>query len=364
MAVIPDADGRVPEPDGLMYFSLAGAVERYGLSRDALMGLWRVTAGRWCHSVVEEVPEAGAKADVGLARGVGAGLELLRRVKYPWLGDDQWGYFLEVCRQKRLNPWARQLIAAVERDGVADEPADEDDADRAKGGELVLIMSIEAMRLLAHRTGLYAGMDEVEHEMGDMPGKPVSARATVYRLVGGTRASFSAKVYWEEFAPYRLEGTLWERMPRVCLERPAEAMALRRAFPAELGGVYVPEEGLMGNRPVKTGRRGMGMKVAAGREAETGDGEPRYEDDGEVPEVYDEEGGPQTARQCELALLDLGMRDMSRRRTVMRRFLDAYPHLAGKPELYRRVVKEVSDNPKAYGCEAAGPARGSYSGGF
>jgi hypothetical protein len=136
------------------------------------------------------------------------------------------------------------------------------------------------------------------------------------------------------------------------MERPAEAMALRRAFPAELGGIYVAEEGLGGRQAAADGsraggsrdgatRNGAGRVVAAGEDdqmvsAESGDVMPAGED------------GPQTRRQCELELLELGVTPAAAREAVIARFAAAYPHLVGTPGLYGLVVREVRKRPGDY----------------
>jgi hypothetical protein len=66
------------------------------------------------------------------------------------------------------------------------------------------------------------------------------ARVTVYRLVQGQRGAFSATARWTEYKPD--EDFMWKKMPHVMLAKCAEALALRKAFPKQLAGLYVKEE--------------------------------------------------------------------------------------------------------------------------
>jgi phage recombination protein Bet len=120
------------------------------------------------------------------------------------------------------------------------------------------------VRITAHRTGQYAGIDEcvfgpdVEESFRDERGsdKPIGgktvtypewAQYTVYRLVQGVRCAFvGPKVYWKEaYADTKGSGIpnkMWEERARGQLDKVAEVAALRRAFPEELGNTYVAEE--------------------------------------------------------------------------------------------------------------------------
>ena len=82
---------------------------------------------------------------------------------------------------------------------------------------------------------------------------PASASVTVYRMVQGHRVAFThterfseacgTKKKWEN---KRVVGetlnSMWTRRPYAQLAKCAEAGALRKAFPEELGSTYVPEE--------------------------------------------------------------------------------------------------------------------------
>jgi hypothetical protein len=65
---------------------------------------------------------------------------------------------------------------------------------------------------------------------------------TVYRLTRGTRYAYSATARYNEYVPAPGQDHMWKRMPHVMLGKCAEALALRKAFPQQLGGLYVKEE--------------------------------------------------------------------------------------------------------------------------
>ncbi len=122
---------------------------------------------------------------------------------------------------------------------------------------------IAELRTTAFRTHKFAGMDAAEFgpmqtqtftgktKKGDTVSATVSfpewCRITVYRTMGGVRVSFvGPQVYWLE--TYGRQGTtdvpndMWQKRPRGQIEKVAEASALRRAFPEEIGGEYAAEE--------------------------------------------------------------------------------------------------------------------------
>lgn len=124
---------------------------------------------------------------------------------------------------------------------------------------------ISEIRTTASRTGEYAGIEAVE--FGPMVersftgtiGKgqreetvtkkvrfPEWASVIVYRIVGGTKCAYHAKVFWEEtFASIGksdVPNDMWAKRPRGQLDKCVEAAALRKAFPEELGNTYAAEE--------------------------------------------------------------------------------------------------------------------------
>lgn len=125
---------------------------------------------------------------------------------------------------------------------------------------------VSELRTTAFRTGQYAGCDAIEFgpektetftgkvknkDGWETVSKTVTyhewARLTVYRMVGGQRCPFvGPKVYWkEDYADQSGSGVpnrMWEERSSGQHEKVAEAAALRRAFPEEIGGEYAAEE--------------------------------------------------------------------------------------------------------------------------
>jgi phage recombination protein Bet len=102
--------------------------------------------------------------------------------------------------------------------------------------------SIDSFRIKAEQTGLYAGQDEPEYEY-DEGKNVVLARVRVWRRDWPRPAVGVAR--WEEYVQTTREGAptrFWKQMPHNQLAKCAEALALRKAFPAVLAKVYVSEE--------------------------------------------------------------------------------------------------------------------------
>lgn len=117
----------------------------------------------------------------------------------------------------------------------------------------VVMPGINEVRTTAMRTGQYAGADKPEWgPTVEYLGRsvPESCTYTVYRFMHGQKVPWPATVYFEEACgtttDYKTKvkklNAMWERRPRGQLEKCAEAAALRKAFPEEVGNEYVPEE--------------------------------------------------------------------------------------------------------------------------
>ena len=112
----------------------------------------------------------------------------------------------------------------------------------------VIMPGIYEQRITAFRTGQMAGQDDpVFGEIISFNGMdaPEWCRVTVYRFINGERCAFSHTEYFTEACATTKDGNLnsvWSKRPRGQLAKCAEAGALRKAFPDELGGVITADE--------------------------------------------------------------------------------------------------------------------------
>lgn len=151
-------------------------------------------------------------------------------------------FFLNTCKRTGLDPLARQIYAVYRWDS------------RQSRERMAIQVSIDGMRLVAQRSGCYGGQDDVKFDYQTLSNpvtgkeeKQLVATVTVYRLnpKTGERMPVTASARWEEYAQKDKDGNLiglWPKMPYLMLGKVAEALALRKAFPQELSGLYSSEE--------------------------------------------------------------------------------------------------------------------------
>jgi phage recombination protein Bet len=136
------------------------------------------------------------------------------------------------CRRNGVHPMDR-LIHFTKRKSK--------NADGTWGSKYTPITSIDFLRMRAEGSGEYGGQDDAAFA-GD-PKKPgFKATVTVYRFLNGCRVPIPASARWEEYAPDGEQFGLWSKMPHLMLAKCAEALALRKAFPQQLHGLYTHEE--------------------------------------------------------------------------------------------------------------------------
>jgi phage recombination protein Bet len=166
-------------------------------------------------------------------------VELLKDTLCRGASDEELRLFVEVCRRKNLDPFSR-LIHFVRR------------WDSTLRREVVTFQTgIDGFRLLAERTGKYEGQtkplwcgpDGKWREVWLDKSPPAGAMVGVYRT--GFREAVFATATYAEFVQTTKEGgpnSMWRKMPSNQLAKCAEALALRKAFPADLSGLHTVEE--------------------------------------------------------------------------------------------------------------------------
>jgi phage recombination protein Bet len=161
-------------------------------------------------------------------------IDLIRRTVAKDASDEELALFLYTANSRGLDPLLRQIHAVSRFDK------------RLNRNVMTIQTGIDGYRLIAERTGAYAGNDDPEFEYtanANADSLPTSATVTVYKIVQGMRCPFTARARWSEYFPGEGAGAfMWKRMPHTMLGKCAESLALRKAFPAEMGGLFVHEE--------------------------------------------------------------------------------------------------------------------------
>lgn len=159
-------------------------------------------------------------------------VDLIKRTIAKGATNDELQLFLHVANRTGLDPFARQIYAIKRWDANAQREV------------MAVQTGIDGYRLVAERTGRYSPGREPSFKE-DAEGL-ISATAYVKKLTAdGTWHEVAATAHWSEYVATKKDGSptrMWAEKPHVMLAKCAEALALRRAFPMELSGVYTAEE--------------------------------------------------------------------------------------------------------------------------
>lgn len=166
-------------------------------------------------------------------------MEVLRKQIAPGLSESELELFLAQAERTGLDPLAGHIIAQKRWDATLERE------------QLVFYIKIDGLRLIAERTGKYAGQLGPFWcgEDGEWKDVWLSDEPPAAAKVGVLRSDFKEPIWgvarFSSYAQFKKDGKLnrsWAKMPDIMLAKCAEALALRRAFPAQTAGLYLPEE--------------------------------------------------------------------------------------------------------------------------
>ena len=153
--------------------------------------------------------------------------QLISSTIAPGCTQDELKLFAYACQRTGLDPFSKQIYAI-------------------KRGKMTIQVGIDGLRSIAERSGQLDG--SATFWIGDTEGSqwsdvwlgskpPAAAKTIIYRKGCGHPFVGVAR-----FQDYNAGQGLWSKMPSAMLAKCSEALALRKAFPADMSGVYTVDE--------------------------------------------------------------------------------------------------------------------------
>jgi phage recombination protein Bet len=172
-------------------------------------------------------------------------VDLIKRTVAKGCTDLELELFIKVCERTGLDPFARQIYAIKRWDS------------QTRSEVMQTQVSIDGLRTLAADTQevlgqegpLWCGPDGKWLDVWLGPGEPRAAKVTVLRgrtwSDNAPIARFTGVALYDSYCQTTKEGRptkMWAQMGPEMLAKCAEALALRKAFPQKLSGLYTSEE--------------------------------------------------------------------------------------------------------------------------
>lgn len=174
-------------------------------------------------------------------------IEIIKRTIMDKASDMELAFFLEMCRHKRLDPFSGQIVATKRRSWNRDT--------RDWEFKWVYQTTIDGMRSIAEDSGEYEGCDAAQwcgpdgewHEVWLKKEPPLAARVVAYRrgrkpAIGVANYDFFCQTFKPDKNETPRPTEIWQKGAPHMLAKCAEALALRKAFPRQLGAVYSRDE--------------------------------------------------------------------------------------------------------------------------
>ena len=152
--------------------------------------------------------------------------QLISTTIAPGCSNDELRLFAYACQRTGLDPFSKQIYAIK------------------RGGKMTIQAGIDGLRAIAERTGQLDGSETfwcgedgqwADVWLGSKP--PAAAKTIIHRK--GCQHPFTGTA---RFADYNAGQGLWSKMPAAMIAKCSEALALRKAFPADMSGVYSTDE--------------------------------------------------------------------------------------------------------------------------
>lgn len=148
--------------------------------------------------------------------------EVVHNTYFRGMTMDDIKIFGHVCKHTGLDPFLKQIYPVMRQN------------------KLTIQTAIDGYRAIAERTKRYSPGREPSFTY-NKDGAVFGATAYVKKMTeDGTWHEVAATAYFSEYNPG--VGPFWKKMPHAMISKCAEALALRKAFPDQLSGVYTKEE--------------------------------------------------------------------------------------------------------------------------